>query len=66
MEGNCLICKHCKLIESFQTLGGLGFVTNYQCVNSLSESFNAKMNRILTTGNTMDSREYNTCDKFEK
>ena len=64
MENNCKTCGYCKFADTQPSPGGVMLVTNYQCTNPESPSFDRTMNSITSNGRTLDSRENNSCDQW--
>jgi len=62
----CIDCKHCKFDSTNISPAGVMIITNYKCNNPKSHIYEYKMNSIIgPNGNTIDSRENNSCEQFE-
>ena len=62
----CIDCKHCKFDGTNISPAGMMIVTNYKCDNPKSHIHEYKMSSIMgSNGNTIDSRENNSCEQFE-
>jgi len=64
MEKNCKTCGYCKFLGTETSPGGVMFITNYRCENPESTSHCRVMNSIAAHGNTLDSRENNSCEQW--
>ena len=62
----CIDCKHCKFDSTDISPAGVMIITNYKRNNTKSDIYKYKMNSIMgPNGNTIDSRENNSCEQFE-
>lgn len=66
MDKNCKSCHFCTHINTETSPGGVMLIDNYKCSNEASPIFGNDMNKITAQGSTLDARENERCDKWEK